>query len=315
MLRRIVFRRNVALAVLFILEIALISALIPGYFDIDGILYASQGFFEGGIIALGMTLVIISGGIDISVGSLLALVVVTIGFSYDAGVPMPVAMVLGVLVGIAGGALNGALITQLRLNPLVVTLGTLALFRGIALAVSNANAVSSFPEWFQFIGQGTLGPLPFQMIIFVIMVISFTFLLGATVFGRHVYSVGANEQASRFSGVSPERIRLAVYTLQGALVGIAGNIYCARISSARGNEGFGLEFLVITMVVFGGTRIAGGSGTILGTVIGGLVLWYLQDGLSFAGFTSDWGLLITGTFLIAGVLTNEALNRLRGVRS
>ncbi|MCD2175130.1 ABC transporter permease [Rhizobium sp. C4] len=315
MLRRIVFRRDAALAVLFLLEIALISALMPGYFDINGIFYASQGFFEGGIIALGMTLVIISGGIDISVGSLLALVVVTIGFSYDAGVPMPVAMVLGVLVGIAGGALNGALITQLRLNPLVVTLGTLALFRGIALAVSNAKAVSSFPEWFQFIGQGTLGPLPFQMIIFVIMVISFTFLLGATVFGRHVYSVGANEQASRFSGVSPERIRLAVYTLQGALVGIAGNVYCARISSARGNEGFGLEFLVITMVIFGGTRIAGGSGTILGTVIGGLVLWYLQDGLSFAGFTSDWGLLITGTFLIAGVLTNEALNRLHGARS
>lgn len=310
-LRSILFNRNSGLALLFMLEIATLSLAIPGYFDVDGLLYASQGFIEPAIIALGMTLVIISGGIDISVGSLLALVVVSVGFSYDAGLPLPLSMLLGLAVGAAGGALNGLLITALRLNALVVTLGTLALFRGLALAISNANAVSSFPDWFQFIGQGTVGPLPFQMIIFVVLAMGFFVVLQWTVFGRDAYAVGANEVATRFSGRRPERVRLAVFTLQGVLVGIAGIIYCSRISSARGNEGFGLEFIVITMVVFGGSRITGGYGTIVGTILGGLILWYLQDGLSFAGISSDWGLLLTGLFMLAGVLINQNLTEIR----
>lgn len=310
-LSKTLLSRTGGLAMLFILELALISALVPGYFSLDGLLYASQGFVEPGIIALGMTLVIISGGIDISVGSLLALVVVVVGFSYDAGLPLPLSMALGLLVGTIGGALNGAIITALRLNPLVVTLGTLALFRGIALAISNAEAVSTFPDWFQFIGQGNLGPLPFQMFIFLVLAIVIAVMLHWTPFGRWVYAVGANETVTRFSGSNPEKIRFTVYTLQGLMVGIAGIIYCARISSARGNEGFGLEFIVITMVVFGGSRITGGYGTILGTILGGVILWYLQDGLSFAGISSDWGLLLTGVFLIAGVLINGNLSTIR----
>lgn len=297
--------RNVALLAIFAAEIALTSALLPGYFSVDGLLYASQGFIEAGIIALGMTLVIISGGIDISVGSLLALVIVAVGFSYEAGLPLPLSMALGLMVGIAGGALNGVIITYLRLNPLVVTLGTLALFRGVALAISNARAVSSFPSWFDFIGQGTVGPLPFQMLVFLALAIGVAVLLKFTSFGRQVYAVGENELATRFSGHDPERIRFVVYMLQGLLVGVAGIIYSARISSARGNEGFGLEFVVITMVVFGGTRITGGKGTVLGSILGGLIIWYIQDGLSYAGISSDWGLVLIGSFLIAGVLINE----------
>jgi rhamnose transport system permease protein len=139
----------------------------------------------------------------------------------------------------------------------------------------------------------------------------FFVLMQWTVFGREIYAVGANETATRFSGRDPNPIRFKVYALQGLLVGVAGVIYCARISSARGNEGFGLEFVVITMVVFGGSRISGGYGTILGTILGGMILWYLQDGLSFAGLSSDWSLLLTGMFLIAGVLLNQSLSEIR----
>lgn len=310
-LQKALLNRNSGLVLVFIAEIALISVLIPGYFSIDGLLYASQGFIEAGIIALAMTLVIITGGIDISVGSLLALVIVAVGFSYDAGLPLPISMVLGLLVGTAGGSLNGAIVTYLRLNPLVVTLGTLALFRGLALAISNAKAVSTFPGWFQFIGQGTIGSVPFQLFIFIALAVILFAMLRWTSFGRQIYAVGANDVATRFSGKSPERIRFIVFTLQGLLVGIAGIVYCARISSARGNEGFGLEFMVITMVVFGGTRITGGYGSIMGTVLGGLIIWYIQDGLSFAGVSSDWGLLLTGLFLIGGVLINETFADVR----
>lgn len=303
--------RNSGLALLFVLEIALISLLIPGYFSLSGLLFASQAFIEPGIVALGMTLVIVAGMIDISVGSLLGLVVVAVGFSFAAGLPMPLAMILGVLVGGAGGALNGFMITFFKLNSLVVTLGTLALFRGVALAISNAKAVSSFPDWFQFIGQGTLGPVPVQTVLFAALALIFAVLLRRTAFGRLVYAVGANETATRFSGRSPDRIRLVVFVLQGLLVGFAGIIYCARISSARGNEGVGLEFSAITMVVIGGSRITGGQGTVLGTVLGGLIIWYVQDGLSFAGVSSDWGLLITGVFLLVGVLLNENWGTIR----
>jgi rhamnose transport system permease protein len=312
-LRSLMISRNTGLALLFVAEIALISALIPGYFSLSGLLNATQGFVEPAIIALGMTLVIITGGIDISVGSLLALVVVSVGFSYDRGLPMPLAMMLGLLVGAAGGALNGGISTVLRLNPLVVTLGTLALYRGISLAISNAEAVSSFPDWFGFIGQGNLGPAPFQLFIFILLATGCAVTLRWTSFGRDVYAVGANEMATRFSGKSPDRIRFIVFTLQGLLVGIAGIIYCARVSSARGNEGFGLEFVVITMVVFGGSRITGGHGTILGTVLGGLIIWYIQDGMGYAGVSSDWGLLLTGVFLLGSVLFGAYAKEIRNV--
>jgi len=301
---------QLGLLALFIGEIALMSALIPGYFSLDGLLFASQGFVEAGIIALGMTLVIVAGGLDISVGSLLGLVVVAVGYSSHAGLPLPFAMVVGLLAGTAGGALNGSIIALLRMNPLVVTLGTFALFRGIALAISNSLAVSGFPEWFQFLGQGTIGIVPIPLIVLVILAVVFHILLTQTLFGRVVYAVGSNALATQFSGRDPDRIRLAVYTLQGFLVGVAGILYCARVSSARGTEGLGLEFVVITMVIFGGARITGGHGSITGTVLGGLIIWYLQDGISFAGIRSDWGLVITGLFLLAGVLFNENRNAL-----
>ena len=238
----------------------------------------------------------------------MALVSVTIGFSFQAGLPLWAAAILGVIVGVAGGAFNGVMTTYLRLHPLVVTLGTFALFRGIAFTVSDAGAVSGFPEWFGVFGRQKLwGMVPLQLIALIVCAGVFWVILSKTPFGRYVYALGNNETASRFSGVSTERVKITVYTLMGLMVGIAGLIHTSRISSARGNAGFGMELVAIAIVVLGGARILGGSGTILGTVLGLLILSYLQDGLSFAGVRGDVGLIVIGVVLVAGVLINENL--------
>ncbi|QKC93764.1 ABC transporter permease [Mesorhizobium sp. NZP2298] len=298
--------RVAGLFLFFVAQIAITSALSPGYFSIDGMLDVTRQFSESGIVALGLTLVIITGGIDISVGALLSLVSVTIGFSYQAGFPLWAAIASGIAVGTLGGLFNGVLVTALRLHPLVVTLGTFALFRGIAFAVSDARAVSSFPSWFAMFGQSWIaGIVPVQLIVFIVLICAVGIVLARSTFGRYVYAVGNNELAARFSGVNVSAVKIAVYTLTGFLVGIAGLIQTSRLSTARGNAGYGLELIVIAMVVLGGTRITGGSGTIAGTVMGVLILSYLQDGLVFAGIRGDAGLIVIGLCLVTGVFLNE----------
>ena len=304
--------RTAVLAIIFLFQITLTSILVPGYFSVWGLLDATRAFVEVGFISLAMTLIIITGGIDLSVGALLALVSVTIGFSYQAGLPLGAASFLGVMVGVAGGTLNGLITTYFRLHPLVVTLGTFALFRGIAFAVSDADAVSNFPQWFSVFGQYKFGGMvPAQLVVLAICVVIFWLLLSKTPFGRYVYALGHNATASRFSGVATERVTVAVYAIMGLMVGLAGLVHTSRIFSARGNAGFGLELVAIAIVVLGGARILGGSGTIWGTVVGLLILSYLQDGLSFAGVRGDIGLTIIGVALILGVFLNENIQKTR----
>jgi rhamnose transport system permease protein len=253
-----------------------------------------------------MTLVILTGGIDLSVASLLALVSVAIGFSSAAGLPLPLAIVFGVFVGVLGGMLNGLIIAGLKLHPLVVTLGTLAFFRGLAYAVTNANAVSNFPDWFAFIGQAYLWDIvPFQLVVLIIAIFVVWLLLNKTSFGRYVYGLGVNERATLFSGVNVFKVKVAVYTISGVFAALAATIQTSRVFTARANAATGLELTVIAMVALGGTRITGGSGSILGTTLGVLILAYLQDGLVFAGVRNDWGLVVTGIVLVLTVFVNE----------
>ncbi len=298
--------RTAGLAVLFVIELVVLGSAIPDYLSVDGLLAASTSFAEAGIIAFGMMIVIATGGIDLSVGSLLALCSVTTGFSYQAGLPLPLAIVLGLLAGLGGGALNGVLIVALRLHPLLVTLGTFALYRGIAFAVSSANAVSQFPDWFGWFGQHTIaGAVPIQLVALILVALAAWVVMNNTRFGRYVEGIGSNELAMRFTGINTAAVKFGAYLLNGFLVGLASLIFTSRISSARGNAGLGLELTVIAMVVLGGTKITGGSATVLGTAFGILIISYLQDALSFAGVQSDWGLVITGIVLVVGVFANE----------
>ena len=298
--------RTQVLGIIFIVQMIVQSIFIPYYFSIYGFFDASRAFVEIGIISLGMTLVIISGGIDLSVGALLALVSVSIGFSYDAGFPMWAAMLLGLLAGVLGGAFNGVVIAFFRIHPLVVTLGTFALFRGIAFAISKGGAVSKFPEWFGLLGQSYVwGYVPAQLFLFLILSIIFWIILSKTSLGRYIYAIGNNVKTTTFSGIAVGKVQIYIYTLTGFLVGVAGTIHTSRIFTARGNAGFELELACIAAVVLGGARITGGSGTIVGTILGVLILNYLKDGFLFYGLRSDWGLVIIGLFLIIGVFLNE----------
>ena len=309
--RRFAFSRTHGLFLLLLVELGGLGTLVPGYLDPGSLLDTSRTFIETGILALGMTFVIVSGGIDLSVASLLALVSVVIGLSSQAGLPLPAAMLLGVATGIGGGLVNGAAVAYLGLHPFVVTLATMAIYRGGAYAISNAAAVSDFPGWFTGIGQSYFagGLVPTQLPALAVAAAACWLLLDRTKLGRRVYGSGANELASRFSGVAVERVKLAVYGLMGGLVAVAAIIQTARVSTARANASMGLELPVIAMVVLGGTKITGGAGTIPGTLLGVLVLGYLQDGLVSAGVRNDWGLVIVGSFLILGVLANEFFRR------
>ncbi|CAN5860639.1 ABC transporter permease [soil metagenome] len=299
------FSRELVLLAVLILVVVVMSFLSPVFLTLSNMLNTSRFFTEIGLIALGMTLIIITAGIDLSVGSNLALVSVAIGFSFAAGLPLPLAILFGVFVGLAAGAFNSFFVTQLELHPLVVTLGTLALFRGVAFGLSDADAVSDFPPWFDYFGQFFIGPVPGQLIVFVIAVFVVWMILARTRFGRYVYAIGSNEEAARFSGVPIRRVKIALYTGTGFLVALAAIIYTSRVSTARADSGTGLELDVIAAVVLGGASIYGGKGSIAGTVLGLLIIATLRNGLVLAGVSSTWQLFILGVLLIAAVFFNE----------
>lgn len=297
--------RELVLFAVLIIVTAVMASLSPYFLTLTNLLNTSRFFAEVGLIALGMTLIIITAGIDLSVGSALALVSVAVGFSFAAGLPLPLAILFGVFVGLAAGAFNSFFITQLELHPLVVTLGTLALFRGVAFGLSDADAVSDFPAWFDYFGQFFIGPIPGQLIVFIIAVVVVWLILARTRFGRYVYAIGNNEEATRFSGVPIRRVKAALYTGTGFLVALAAIIYTSRVSTARADSGTGLELDAIAAVVLGGASIYGGKGTIAGTVLGLLIIATLRNGLVLAGISNTWQLFMLGVLLIAAVFFNE----------
>ena len=305
MIRDLRFSRELVLLGVLITITLVMAQLSPFFFTLGNLLDTSRYFVEIGLIALGMTLIIITAGIDLSVGAGLALVSVAVGFSFAAGLPLPLALVLGLLTGSGAGLFNGLFITRLDLHPLVVTLGTFALFRGLAYGFSDADAVSSYPAWFAYFGQAYLGPIPGQLILFVVAVIVVWIVLSRTSFGRYVYAIGSNEEAARFSGVPVWRVKLALYTGIGFLVALAAIIYTSRVSTARADSGLGLELDVIAAVVLGGASIYGGVGTIAGSVLGVLIIATLRNGLVLAGVPSTWQLFLLGILVISAVFLNE----------
>ncbi|SHF01681.1 monosaccharide ABC transporter membrane protein, CUT2 family [Seinonella peptonophila] len=301
----ITFSREIVLLLLLLLECTIFSFISPYFLSLGNIYDSIRSFIEIGIIALAMTMIIMTGGIDLSVGSLLALVSVVVGFSYSFGLPFPLSMLLGVVIGTLAGLFNGVFIVYFRLHPIAVTLGTYALFRGIGYAISNANAVSVFPGWFAFIGQSYFFGIPTQIYIFLLISIGFYLYLAKTRFGTYISAIGINEEAAKFSGVPINNVKLIVYTLAGFLVSLSSIIYTSRFSTARANAGIEFELIAIAAVVLGGASIKGGKGSVLGTILGLLILAFLKAGLILVGVRNDWGLVANGIVLIIGVFINE----------
>jgi len=264
--------------------------------------------WELALLSVPMTLIIITGGIDLSVGSAMALSSVVLGLSYEAGVPLPIGAALALLVGFAAGALNGVFVARLRVHPLIVTLATLAAYRGIAEGISLARPISGFPDSFAVLGRGALWGAPIPGLIFALAAVLAAVVLAKTPFGRSLYAIGHNETASRFSGIPVARIQWTLYALSGAAAGLAAVLYVARRNTAKANIGTGMELDVITAVVLGGTSIFGGRGNMIGTVLGVLLIHETRKFVSWRWQMEELNSIVVGALLIASVLLNRILS-------
>lgn len=268
----------------------------------------SANIWERALLAIPMTLIIITAGIDLSVGSIIALSAVVLGLSYEQGMSPWLGAVLAILAGAAAGGCNGVFIAKVRVHPLIVTLATLAAFRGLAEGISKARPFSGFPESFAYISNGQLWGIPIPGIVFAVGAILAAIVLIKTPLGRYLYAMGHNETATRFSGVSVDRIKLLLYTLSGATAGLAAVMLVSRHNTAKADLGAGLELDVITAVVLGGTSIFGGRGNIGGTILGILLVHETREWISWRWNQAELNLIVIGMLLIGSVLLNRLLS-------
>jgi rhamnose transport system permease protein len=264
MTKNLFVRHETILAALLAVALMVLTTQSTHFFTIENLLNQARLMAEMGIVGLGMTFIIVTGGIDLSVGSILGLTAILLGvFWKNVGLPLPVAIVLAIVSGSLAGLFNGFIITRFKVPPLIATLATLALYRGLAEGISESRSVRGYPEWFYVLGQGDAWGIPTQLWVFLALAVVAIFILGVTPFGRTIYAIGSNAVAARFSGISVNRSLLAIYTASGFLAAIAGVIFVSRVSTTRSDMGTGLELDVITAVVLGGTSIFGGRGTVI----------------------------------------------------
>lgn len=309
-LRNLLFRHETILGLLLVLALIMLAFQSDRFFTTENLLNQGRLMAEVGLVALAMTFVIVTGGIDLSVGSILGLVAILLGvFWQNIGLPLPLAMVLGVVAGGVAGLVNGLIITRFGVPPLIATLATLALYRGLAEGISQARSVRGYPEWFFTLGQGEFLGVPVQLWIFGASALIAAVILGLSTFGRETYAIGSNAVASRFSGLKVDRALLLIYTASGLIAGLAAVIFVSRVSTTRSDMGTGLELDVITAVVLGGTSIFGGRGTIIGTLLGLMLMQALKNGLALAGVKGDGTIVVIGAVLILTILISNMFRR------
>lgn len=301
------------LAILLVLEIALFSVLGTNFLTTENAFEVLRLSVEIGLLALAMTPVIVSGGIDLSVGSLLGLSAVLLGKIWrDGGLPIAAAALCTLAIGAAGGSLNAVLITRLRLPPLIVTLGTFSLFRGLAEGLTaGVDNFTGFPEGFLALGQAYfLGGIPMQAPIFAAVAAFIWLLLHRTSAGRGLYAIGLSPEGARYAGIPVERRLGLVYILSGVLAALAAILYVARLGQAKADAGTGYELVAITAVVLGGTSIFGGRGHVLGTLLGLFAIAILQNGLRLADLPAELAGILVGVLLLAALSAGPLLSRL-----
>jgi len=304
------------LVLLLLLASTVNASLSPYFLNVQNLFDMTFNFMERSLIALTMTFIIISGNIDLSVASNLAMSAILMGVAYQAGWNIWLAVLLGLMVGALGGLLNGLLIARVRLPALVVTLGTYALYRGIAFVVLGDQAVTRFPSQFTYLGQGYIPgtPVPVPLVLFVVLAVIYGLLLHWTTFGRLVYAIGSNEAACRYSGVAVDRIKIVLFTLSGLMSALAGVILVARFGSARPNIATGFELEAITAVVLGGVDIFGGQGTMPGVVLALFLIGVARYGMSLKNVPGQTQTTLIGALLIVAILLPQVLRRVAAQR-
>ncbi|KEQ05693.1 ABC transporter permease [Pseudorhizobium pelagicum] len=320
-----IIQKFAALGSLFAL-VAVFSTTSSAFFTVNNGMTIALQVTSIALLGIGATCVIITGGIDLSVGSVLALAGVVAALAVrDWGIPVPFAMLIGILTGSACGWINGILVTKMKLPPFIATLGMMLIARGLALQITGARAVSGLGESFGVLGNGslfrvvTIGDdgfpivvfpgIPYPVILMVVIAVAVALMLNRSVLGRHIYAVGSNADAARLSGVNVSRVVSFTYVLSGTLAGLTGCVLMSRLVTAQPNEGVMYELDAIASAVIGGTSLIGGVGTISGTLIGAFVIGILRNGLNMNGVSAFTQQIIIGLVILGTVWIDQLRNR------
>jgi inositol transport system permease protein len=298
------------------------SVLSPAFLKTRNLLNVVRQISVIGLIGMGVTIVIITTGIDLSSGSVIALsAVVAASFAQKAGwaaamypglagkLPVIVSVLAGILVGVICGFINGWTIARFKIPPFIATLGMMTVARGFALLYSDGRPVSSLTDSYNFIGQGEVFGIPFPILILITRAVVTHIMLNNTKFGRYIYAIGGNEQAARISGLDVGKLLIMIYTFAGFLSGLAGVVLSSRISSGQPGLGAGYELDAIAAAVIGGTSFSGGIGTVWGTMVGALIIGVLNNGLDLLNVSAYWQQIVKGMIIVAAIILDERKNR------
>ena len=301
--------RQYGLLIVFGIICLIISLITPQFLTLSNLTIIVTQVSINALLAFGVTFVIITGGIDLSLGSIVAVTGVTSAMlAHPESYPVLIPIVMGLLAGLLMGAFNGFIITKSKIAPFIVTLGTMTIGRGLALILSDGRPVSNLSDSFNYLGSGTVFGIPFLILIFILVFALCSIILSKTILGRHIYAIGGNEQAARASGINIDRVKLSVYSISGLLAGLAGILLASRITTGQPNAGAGFELDAIAAVVIGGTSTAGGRGTMTGTLIGVLLIGVINNGLDLLNVTSYYQQVVMGIIIIGAVIV-DSLNQ------
>jgi ribose transport system permease protein len=290
---------------LFLLAVVF-TILSPYFFSVNNLLTVATQTAVIAIIAIGQTYVLITGGIDLSIGSNIALSAMVAGLVMRANLPVPLAILSGLVTGLASGAVSGILVAFGNIPPFIATLGTMTVARGLSFTLTQAIPISGLPKTFTtFWGTGSTAGIPNPVIIMVLLVVVFAFILAKTKLGRHVYATGSNFEAARLSGVNTRKVLVMVYVFSGLLAAFAGLIMAARIISAQPSAGDGYELDAVASSVIGGTSTMGGEGTVAGTFIGAFVIGVLRNGLNLIGVSPFIQKIVIGIVIVSSVFLDR----------
>lgn len=300
------------LAIILLVIVIVNSLISESFLSIENQINLFVLSIEKVIIVLIMAKIIINAEIDLSVASMMGLSACALGWFVESGMSMPMALIGSITIGAIGGAFNGFWITVVKLPSLVVTLAMLIGFRGIARVLIGDRSIKMFPQWFEDLGQQPLfWNIPFSVMIFMALLICVVIILEYTGFGRHIYTIGINQNVALYSGINVARVKMLLFIFSGIISALAGILYAARLGTVRGDMGLGFELDIITIVLLGGVSIFGGSGTIYGVILSILIVLYLRNGMSLSNITGHLQTGVIGVLLILSVLIPNVLENMK----
>lgn len=303
--------QNLGTILALIILMVFVSILNPTFLQANNLMNLMRQLIINGFIALGMTFVILTGGIDLSVGSTLALTSAIFAGFLQNGMNTVLAILIAVGLGLILGLLNGLLITKGKLAPFIVTLATMTIFRGLTLVYTDGRPIAGPKDnfAFQFLGKGQFFGIPFQVILFILAFLCLWIILNKTALGRKIYAVGGNEKASFISGINIDKVKIWVYVISSLMAVLSGLVLTSRLNSAQPTAGAAYEMDAIAAVVLGGTSMTGGSGSLTGTLIGILILGVLNNGLNLLGVSSFYQQIVKGIVILIAVLIDRKRNK------